>query len=60
MKNTGICLEIVLLDTPLPYVGVSIGTVTHKQGLQFYALHKNTFTALIRQKLGIEIQKMPS
>ena len=60
MKNTGIFLEIVVLDTPLPYVGVSVGTVTHKQGLELYALQENTFTALIRQKLGIEIQKMPS
>ncbi len=25
-------LEIVVLDTPLPYLGVPVGTVTHKQG----------------------------
>ena len=47
MKNTGVFLEIVVLDTPLPYVGVSVGTVTHKQRLELYALQENTFTGLI-------------
>ena len=60
IKNTGIFIEIVLLDTPLPYVGVSVGTVTHKQRLELKDLQEKTFTGLIVQILGIENQKMPS
>jgi hypothetical protein len=51
---------IVLLDTPLPYVGVSVGTVTHEQGLELKHLQEKTFTGLIVQILGVENQKMPS
>jgi hypothetical protein len=60
IKNTGIFFEIVLLDTPFLYVGVSVGTVTHKQGLGRIDLQEKTFTGSIGQKLGIEIIKMPS
>ncbi len=59
MKNTGI-FEIVVLETPLPYIGVSVGTVTHKQRLELYTLQENALTGLIEQNLGIEIKKKPS
>ncbi len=55
-----IFFKIVLLDTPLPYVGVSVGTVTHKQGLDLKDLQEKTFTGLIVQILGVENKKMPS
>ncbi len=51
---------ILLLDTPLPYVGVSVSTVTHKQRLELKDLQGKTFTGLIVQILGIENQKMTS
>ena len=60
IENTGNCFLIVLLDTPLPYVGVSVGTVTHKQRLELKDLQENTFTGLIVQILGIDNKKMPS
>jgi hypothetical protein len=50
----------VLLDTPLPYVGVSVGTVTHKQRLEAKDLQEKAFTGLIVQILGIDNKKMPS
>ena len=60
IKITGIFFTIVLLDTPLPYVDVSVGTVTHKQRLEAKDLQENTFTGLIAQILGIDNKKMPS
>ena len=60
IENTGNFFKIVLLDTPLPYVGVSVGTVTHKQRLEAKDLQENTFTSLIVQILGIDNKKMPS
>ena len=60
IKITGIFFTIVLLDTPLPYVGVSVGTVTHKQRLEAKDLQENTFTGLIVQILGIDNKKIPS
>ncbi len=60
MKNTGNFFKIVLLDTPLPYVGVSVGTVTHSQRLEVKDLQEKIFNGFIEQILGIENQKMPS
>ncbi len=54
IKNTGIFIEIVLLDTPLPYVGVSVGTVTHKQRPEAKDLQEKACTGLIVQILGID------
>ena len=60
MKNTGIFFKNVLLDSPLPYVGVSVGTVTHNQRLEVKDLQEKAFAGLIVQILGIDNKKMPS
>ncbi len=49
-----------MLSSKIPFIGASVGTVTHKQRLELKDQQEKTFTGLIAQILGIEIQKMPS
>jgi hypothetical protein len=52
-----IFFNIVLLNAPFPYVGVSVCTVTHKQRLEIKDLQEKTITALFVQKLGMQNKK---
>ena len=59
MKNTGLFFEISLLGTPVPYVGVSVSPVTHKQAGHHNDLLGKLFNNVIAQKLGTDIKNIP-
>ena len=52
IQNTGIFIDLLLLDQQFPYAGVSVDPVTHIEGLRAYVLLEKPFPTLIRKKLG--------